>query len=210
MKVLVIVAHPNRTSFNHAIAQTCSKALADNGHEVIAHDLYREAFDPVLPYAEFPKHAVLPADIQRHCEEVSQADGIIIIHPNWWGQPPAMLTGWVDRVIRPGVAYEFLEGDKGEGIPHGLLRAHSAIIFNTSNTEATREKTVFGDPLETIWRNCVFSLCGVPVIHRKMFAIVVTSSEAERKAWLAEVEATVDRFFPGKKAVTPATERPGA
>ena len=39
MKVLVIVAHPNRTSFNHAIAQTCSKALADNGHEVIAHDL---------------------------------------------------------------------------------------------------------------------------------------------------------------------------
>ena len=210
MKVLVIVAHPNRTSFNHAIAQTCAKALADNGHEVIAHDLYREAFDPVLPYAEFPKQAVLPADIQRHCEDVSQADGIIIIHPNWWGQPPAMLTGWVDRVSRPGVAYEFLEGDKGEGIPHGLLRAHSAIIFNTSNTEATREKTVFGDPLETIWRNCVFSLCGVPVIHRKMFAIVVTSSEAERKAWLAEVEATVDRFFPRKNAVTPPTERPGA
>ena len=210
MKVLVIVAHPNRTSFNHAIAQTCSKALADNGHEVIAHDLYREAFDPVLPYAEFPKQAVLPADIQRHCEDVSQADGIIIIHPNWWGQPPAMLTGWVDRVIRPGVAYEFLEGDQGEGIPHGLLRARSAIIFNTSNTEATREKTVFGDPLETIWRNCVFSLCGVPVIHRKTFAIVVTSSEAERKAWLAEVEATVDRFFPREKAVTPPTERPGA
>ena len=210
MKVLVIVAHPNRTSFNHAIAQTCSKALADNGHEVIAHDLYREAFDPVLPYAEFPKQAVLPADLQRHCEEVSQADGIIIIHPNWWGQPPAMLTGWVDRVIRPGVAYEFVEGDQGEGIPHGLLRARSAIIFNTSNTEATREKTVFGDPLETIWRNCVFSLCGVPAIHRKMFAIVVTSSEAERKAWLAEVEATVDRFVPRKKALTPPTERPGA
>ncbi len=46
MKTLVIVAHPNRASFNHAIAQTCSRTLTDNGHEVTAHDLYEEAFDP--------------------------------------------------------------------------------------------------------------------------------------------------------------------
>ena len=50
MKILVIVAHPNRASFNHAIAQTCSRALTDNGHEVIAHDLYEEHFNPMLPY----------------------------------------------------------------------------------------------------------------------------------------------------------------
>ena len=122
--------------------------------------------------------------------------GIIVVHPNWWGQPPAILKGWMDRVIRPGVAYEFLEGDKGEGVPRGLLKARCAIIFNTSNTETTREKTVFGDPLEGIWKKCVFSLCGVPTIHRRMFNIVVTSSEAERKRWLSEVAATIDRFFP--------------
>ena len=62
------------------------------------------------------------------------AEGIIIIHPNWWGMPPAILKGWVDRVMRPGVAYEFLEGDSGEGVPRGLLRARRAIVFNTSNT----------------------------------------------------------------------------
>ena len=62
MKVLVIVAHPHRASFNHVIAQTCSRALTDNGHEVIAHDLYEEHFNPLLPYGEFPKDAVLPAD----------------------------------------------------------------------------------------------------------------------------------------------------
>jgi putative NADPH-quinone reductase len=196
MKVLVIVAHPSRASFNHAIAATCSRALTENGHDVIAHDLYAENFDPLLPHGEFLKAAVLPAEIGRHCGEVSQADGIIIVHPNWWGQPPAILKGWVDRVMRPGVAYEFVEGDKGEGVPRGLLKATCAIIFNTSNTESNREKNVFGDPLETIWKNCVFALCGVPAIHRRMFTIVVTSSEAERKGWLSEVTATIDRFFP--------------
>jgi NAD(P)H dehydrogenase (quinone) len=196
MKVLMIVAHPNRASFNHAIARTCATALTENAHEVIVHDLYQEGFEPMLPYDEFTKEAAPPAEIQRHCAEVSQAEGIVVIHPNWWGQPPAILKGWVDRVMRPGVAYEFLEGDKGEGVPRGLLKAKCAIIFNTSNTETTREQAVFGDPLESIWRNCIFGLCGVPVIHRRMFNIVVTSSETERKGWLSEVATTIDRFFP--------------
>jgi NAD(P)H dehydrogenase (quinone) len=196
MKVLVIVAHPNKASFNHAIALTCSQTLIENGHEVIAHDLYAEQFDPILPFAEFPKGAALPPEIQLHCEEVSKADGIVIVHPNWWGQPPAILKGWVDRVIRPGVAYEFLEGDSGEGVPRGLLKDKSAIIFNTSNTEATREKGVFGDPLQLIWENCVFGLCGSRKFHRRMFNIVVTSTEEQRREWLSEVSATINRFFP--------------
>ncbi len=203
MKILIIVAHPNRTSFNHAIAMTCSSVLTDNGHEVITHDLYKERFNPILPYGEFPKDAVLPAEIRRHCDEVSQADGIIIVHPNWWGQPPAILKGWVDRVIRPGVAYEFLEGDNGEGIPRGLLKASCAIIFNTSNTGTIRENTVFGDPLEAIWKNCVFGLCGVSTIHRRMFNPVIASAETERNDWLSEVAVTINSFFP-MRSVKPA------
>jgi len=53
------------------------------------------------------KDAALPDAIKQHCEEIALVDGIVIVHPNWWGQPPAILKGWVDRVIRPGVAYEF-------------------------------------------------------------------------------------------------------
>jgi putative NADPH-quinone reductase len=94
------------------------------------------------------------------------------------------------------VAYEFVEGDKGEGVPRGLLKARCAIVFNTSNTEISREKTVFGDPLETLWKNCIFGLCGVPTVYRKQFSIVITSSEAERAAWLSEVTATIAQFFP--------------
>jgi len=196
MKVSVILAHPGEGSFNHAIARTAVEQLEGNGHKVFFHDLYKENFDPILAYSEIPNGAPLPEEITNHCSEIAEADGIVIVHPNWWGQPPAILKGWVDRVIRPGVAYEFLEGDSGEGVPHGLLRAKAAIVFNTSNTESKREKHVFGDPLETIWRNCIFSLCGVKRFCRRMFSIVVTSTEAQRKQWLLEVRNDIDTFFP--------------
>ncbi len=119
-----------------------------------------------------------------------------MVHPNWWGQPPAILKGWVDRVIRPGVAYQFLEGDSGEGVPCGLLAARTAIVFNTSNTDAEREQMVFGDPLETIWKNCIFDLCGVKDFHRQTYSVVVTSTLQQRLAWLDDVWAVVNRYFP--------------
>ena len=196
MKISIILAHPSKESFNHAIAKTILNQLKKNGHKTYFHDLYEEEFDPMLPPSEIPQNSSLPHEIAKHCTEISRADGIIIIHPNWWGQPPAILKGWVDRVIRPGVAYEFLENDKGEGVPNGLLKAKSALIFNTSNTETERENHVFGDPLETIWKNCVFGLCGVNNFCRKMFTVMVVSSADQRKQWLKEVEQTVLEYFP--------------
>ncbi len=196
MKISLILAHPNKESLNHAIAKAAIDALRRDNHNVNFHDLYEEGFDPILSNLEIPKDVLLPHDIERHCVEIANADGIIIIHPNWWGQPPAILKGWIDRVIRPGVAYEFLEGDMGDGIPRGLLRARAAIVFNTSNTPRDREEKIFGDPLETLWKNCVFGLCGVRDFYRKMFRTVVISSESERQKWLEEVKDIVSRYFP--------------
>jgi NAD(P)H dehydrogenase (quinone) len=173
LKILVILAHPNKQSYNHAIAFSAVKQLQENGHNVIFHDLYTEKFDPILPSQEFPSEVTLPSNIRQHCDELRLADGIIIVHPNWWGQPPAILKGWVDRVMRPGVAYKFLEGDKGEGIPLGLLKAKAAIVFNTANTPSKREQMVFGDPLQLLWKNCIFDLCGVRKFYREMFTVVV-------------------------------------
>jgi NAD(P)H dehydrogenase (quinone) len=127
---------------------------------------------------------------------LQDCDGLIVIHPNWWGQPPAIVKGWIDRVFRPGIAYEFKEDDKGDGVPVGLLKARTGIVLNTSNTREERELTVFKDTLETIWRNCIFDLCGIRVFYRKMFRIVVTSTEAERTRWLHEVEEIVNSYFP--------------
>jgi NAD(P)H dehydrogenase (quinone) len=196
MKVSVILAHPKKGSFNHAIANTCVKVLDGSGYEANFHDLYAEGFDSVLPFAEFERDVALPAEIERHCNEISAASGIIIVHPNWWGQPPAILKGWVDRVIRPGTAYEFMEGDQGEGVPRGLLKARSAVVFNTSNTNAIRERAVFGDPLELIWKNCIFDLCGIRDFYRRTFGVVVTSTEKERQAWLDEVAGIIERQYP--------------
>jgi len=199
MKISVILAHPDLGSFNHAIAKTAVERLRKNGHDVFFHDLYGEGFDPLLTGKEIPEDAPLPRVIRTHCEEIGEAEGIVIVHPNWWGQPPAILKGWIDRVIRPGIAYEFREGDSGEGIPKGLLRAGAAIVLNTSNTEPEREKSVFGDPLETIWRNCVFGLCGVDVFHRRMFSTVITSTQTQRTQWLEEVKAMMDSVFPNEE-----------
>jgi putative NADPH-quinone reductase len=80
-------------------------------------------------------------------------------------------------------------------VPCGLLKAKTALVFNTSNTTAERERMVFGDPLETIWKNCVFGLCGVADMHRKTFSVLVTSTEMGRGAWLKDVRELVDRVF---------------
>lgn len=101
-------------------------------------------------------------------------------------------------MIRPGVAYEFLEGDSGEGVPNGLLKADTAIVFNTANTSKEREMNVFGDLLETIWKNCIFDLCGVKNFHRKICRIIVTSTQKERKIWLEDVKETINKYFPSK------------
>ena len=196
LNISVILAHPDNHSFNHAIAQTAVERLIQNGHEISFHDLYAESFDPLLLAPEIPTEVALPPEIVQHCEEIRSADGIIVVHPNWWGQPPAILKGWVDRVIRPEVAYKFLEGDKGEGIPVGLLKARAAIVFNTANTPPDREQEVFGDPLQLLWKNCIFDLCGVPDFYREMFTVIVTSSPKLRQEWLRQVERMMDDVFP--------------
>lgn len=195
MKISLILAHPDPLSFNHAIARTATEVLKEMGHEVLFHDLYAEKFDPILEHDEIPTDGKLPPDIARHCSEIAQADGIIIVHPNWWGQPPAILKGWVDRVVRPMVAYRFLEGDSGEGIPVGLLKAKAAVVFNTSNTNPKREQEVFGDPLEALWKKCIFEFCGVTKFYRRMFCVVCISSREEREAWLTEVKTIVHQAF---------------
>lgn len=194
MRVSVVLAHPDPKSFNHAIAEAVLSELTADQHEVFFHDLYAEGFNSLLRADEIPSDAPIPMELESHCREISTVDGIIMIHPNWWGQPPAILKGWVDRVFRPGVAYRFEEGDMGEGVPVGLLKAEFALVFNTSNTSVERELRVFGDPLQAIWKQCIFDLCGAKTFHREVFSVIVTSTVRQREQWLTVVRETVKRF----------------
>ena len=195
MKVLIILGHPDPQSFNHALAAGVREALLADGHDVSLRDLAAEGFDPRLSAAELSGRGAVPEDVRPYVDELGAAQGIVIVHPNWWGQPPAILKGWIDRVLRAGVAYRFEEGDSGGGVPVGLLKAGAAVVLNTSNTQQARELEAFGDPLEALWHRCIFELCGVRVFHRRMFGVIVTSTRQQRLSWIEEAQALCRRVF---------------
>lgn len=186
MKISLILAHPAPGSFNHAIAAEVHRTLRDQDHIVWFHDLYAEHFDPLLTAAELAKDAELPAAIEAHARELEQADGLVIVHPNWWGAPPAILRGWVDRVLRPGRAYRFVPDGQGGARPEGLLPLQTALVFTTANTPQDQEERLYGDPLESHWIRVVFGMCGVPRVQRRSFSPVITSTEEVRRQWLKE------------------------
>lgn len=194
MNVLVILGHqnPERNSFCHAIARTAVEQLEAAGHGVVYHDLYAEAFDPILPHDEIPKGSTRHPVVRQHCDEVTAADGFVVVHPNWWGQAPAILKGWVDRVFCQGVAYEF--GPGGAIVSH--LEGKRAVVFTTSNTPRDAELELFGDPLENLWKTCTFGFCGVTDFHRRNFESIVMSTPDQRADWLEVVRRIVRERFP--------------
>lgn len=191
MNVYVVIGHQKEGSFCHAIVETAIEQLRIDGHHVVFHDLYKEQFDPVLPHEEIAKDAVLDRVVQRHVDEVLAADGYVIVHPNWWGQPPAILKGWIDRVMRQGSVYEF----GPEGVI-GRLTGKRALVLTTSNTPREEELKRFGDPLENLWKACVFNFCGVQAFLRRNFESIILSTLEQRRQWLAEVRQLVKQHFP--------------
>jgi putative NADPH-quinone reductase len=179
MLALIVVANPSPQSLSHAMASAAERVLVARGYEIAYHDLYAEHFDPVQPTGEGGNVGSSNVLVEQHCSELARADLILVFHPNWWGQPPAILKGWIDRVFRLDTAYAY---------PPARL----AIVVNTSNTSAEREALAFGDPLEMLWKNCVFGLCGVSSVIRCMYAPVSGSTAQQRAAWLSEVTALVE------------------
>lgn len=123
MKVLIVLAHPERSSFNGGLADVAVSRLRKAGHEVELDDLYGEGFDPVerashysrrvddsyfAPLTEQRAHyeqALLPADVQREIRRLEWADLVIFQFPLWWHSQPAILKGWFDRVLVYGGMY---------------------------------------------------------------------------------------------------------
>jgi NAD(P)H dehydrogenase (quinone) len=191
MKVLVVLGHQRPGSFCHAIAATAVEELKAAGHSVVYHDLYAERFDPLLTEAELAKDATLEPVVRQHIDELVAADGYVIVHPNWWAMPPAVLKGWIDRVIRQGVAYGF-----GPNGVIGMLAGKRAVVLTTSNTPRDDELRLYGDPLENLWKTCVFGMCGVDNFLRRNFEPVVVSTPAQRAGWLSDVRTIVRGRFP--------------
>jgi NAD(P)H dehydrogenase (quinone) len=109
MRILVVYCHPCEDSFNASVLKVTLDALAERGHEFRVCDLYREGFDPVMRAPEWHKYH----DPERNLEPVSEqakqlkwAEAVVFIYPTWWYGLPAMLKGWLERVLVPGFAFE--------------------------------------------------------------------------------------------------------
>ena len=108
MLIQVVHSHPLEDSYNHALFKTIVETL-ERRHEVIATDLYREQFSPVMTEAERRSYYQGPyaeEAVSRLTEQLRRADGIIFCFPHWWFSMPAMLKGYFDRVWAPGTAFE--------------------------------------------------------------------------------------------------------
>ncbi len=186
MKALVVVGHPAPGSFNCALAETIRETWSTAGCEVRFHDLVEEGFAPRLTAAEARGQASTDPLVRQHIDQLRDSDLLAVVHPNCWGAPPAIVKGWIDRVFAPDAAYGFAKGvDQGD-VPVGLLTTKAALIVNTGNTPLEREREAFGDPLERMWRDCILRYCGVRHVMRALFGVVATSSDDERRRWLAE------------------------
>ncbi|MFI5589788.1 NAD(P)H-dependent oxidoreductase [Amycolatopsis sp. NPDC051758] len=201
--VVVLLAHPRPGSLNHALAERVVDTLTRLGRSVRFHDLYAERFDPVLTAEEAYTSGTraeefLAAEpdplVRQHREELRDAAGLVAIHPNWWGKPPAILSGWLDRILVPGVAYRL---DDAGGAPESLLTLRRLLVVNTSDTTEERERTLFGDPLDAIWRRCLAPYLGEPEVTRLVLRVVADAGADRRDSWLRDVEAEVTRLFGG-------------
>ncbi|MGW6980969.1 NAD(P)H-dependent oxidoreductase [Streptomyces sp. NPDC054932] len=185
MQIGVYLAHPRPGSFNHAVFDAVVEELRDRGCRVVAHDLCAEGFPALLTAEETGTVGSAPQapdpQVALHQKEIATLDALVFVHPNWWGMPPAVLTGWVQRVLAPGVAYKLGTAD---GEPAPLLKASRALVLNTSDTPLEREETEFGDPLQRIWAACVLPYAGMTDVRRIVFRTVTDSSDEERAAWL--------------------------
>ena len=127
-KTLIIYAHPNPQSFNHAIVETVEASLKAAGHDVRLRDLYAMNFNPVLGAADFvavKSGAPLP-DVKAEQDHITWADNVIFVYPMWWGERPAILKGYIDRVFTSGFSHRYVPGGA-----EGLLAPRKAAVIQT-------------------------------------------------------------------------------
>ncbi len=191
MNISLLFAQNKQQSFCHAIVAAIRETLEKAGHSVTFHDLYAEKFDPVLPEGEesLPEEKV-PQQIRDYGAELKAADGIIVVHPNWWGSPPAILRGWIERVIRHGIHYNFTPNGAVSHMGDKIVQ-----IFTTSNSPPEVEFGINKDPVGHYWEVLVFGVLGFKSYERRNFAPVILSTPEERTQWLDEVRATTARRF---------------
>jgi len=160
MRIQVIHCHPLDDSFNHALFRGIVETLRNNGHDVVATDLYREGFQPAMTEAErrtYMGNGYDDSAITRYVETLTSVDGVIFCFPHWWFSMPAMLKGYVDRVWGPGTAFVYDATDN-----HLVPNLHNIRLLGVVTTFGTPWWVVrlyAGDPGRKVFRRGLHPMC---------------------------------------------------
>lgn len=130
-RVLIIFAHPSQQSYNFSILQQVIAGLGEKGHDIQVDDLYVQRFDPVMTEAELYRKQA-PEDILQEQTKVIWADILFFIFPIWWWGPPAILKGWLERVLCLGFAFTY---DIKRNGYIGTLQERKAVIISTGSSD---------------------------------------------------------------------------
>ena len=191
MSSLIILAHPKPNSFNHVIAKKVVGYLHSKREDVFFHDLYKENFNPLLSNEELLRKASFDNVVVSYIEELTLSQCLIFIHPDWWGQPPAILKGWIDRVFLPGIAYEYQGPEFGKKRAVGLLNNKKIIVLCTSD-QPTTDKTPL---VQTLWENAIFPFCNIGFGSCLLFLDMYNSSFEQRTKWIDDLPQHLQNVY---------------
>ena len=150
MRTLIVVAHPLAESFTHAAALRVRATLERRGFAVDLIDLYADDFDPRLTAAERRAYLAPPHDLNAvsgYAALLRQARKLVFVFPQWWFGPPAIMKGFFDRVIAPGIAFEHRPGG---GLTPLLTHIDALWIVSSTGAPWWVARLYMGDPVRRL------------------------------------------------------------
>lgn len=160
MKTTIILAHPWHGSFNKAIFDVIAKTLSAKNKEFQVIDLNKDGFNPVMTEKElalFSKGLFSDPLVGKYQEILSTTDELVVLFPIWWGDSPAILKGFIDKVMLKGFAYD----QTASGLVGRLTHIKKALVITTSETPTFVYKNYLGDPIEKVFLKIVLEGVGI-------------------------------------------------
>lgn len=196
MRALVVYCHPKPDSFTAAVRDTVLDRLADIGAEVRLSDLYARGFDPALTANEltcYEDEAANCTGVRRDVDDLRWCDTLIFVYPTWWYGLPAVLKGWLDRAMVPGVAFLMPDG-ANKTIRPGLTHITRMGVFTTCGASWWLTTLVGAPGKRTLLRG-VRMICarGCKTVFAAHY-LMDSSTPASRAAHLGKVSAQMQRL----------------
>lgn len=181
MNVLLVMGHPREDSLCASLAEAYRQGAERAGATVRSLALAELEFDPHVR-VDSPEHQPLEPDLQRAAGLLEWADHLVFVYPTWWGTMPALLKGFLDRLVMPGTAFRYY--GPGAIDCEGLWTGKSAQIITTMDTPPPIYRGLYRAAGVHALRSATLGFCGVRPAHTLIFGSVRTSTPREREAWL--------------------------